>query len=113
MAASTALLNALAAAGAPLITHVGLVDDAGDELTGGSYARQATTAAATGANIRLTTDETFDVPAGATVAGWRAYSAASAGTNYGGSDLTPEEYTGAGQYVLIGASTGFTVTAAA
>lgn len=111
MAASAALLNALATEAASLITHVGLVDGTGTELSGGSYARVTATASATGANVRFASDKTFNVPAGATVAGWRAFSAATSGTNYGGGDLTAEEYTGAGQYVLQGANTGFTVAA--
>ncbi len=111
MAASSAFLNALATAGASAISHIGLVNGSGTELSGGSYARQPTTATATGAQIRFT-DETFDVPAGATVAGWRAFSASTGGTNYGGGDLAAEAYSGAGQYVLTGASTGFNVSAA-
>ena len=114
MAASAAFLGALAAAGAPLITHVGLVNASGVELAGGSYARKPVTATATGPDVRVSAgDVTFDVPAGGVVAGWRAFSALSAGTNYGGGDLTPETYTGAGQYVLEGAATGFDIDAAA
>lgn len=111
MAASSALLNTLAIQAASLITHVGLVNESDVELSGGSYARQATSATAAGAQVRLDSDETFNVPGGATVAGWRAYSALTSGTDYGGSDLTPEEYAGPGQYVLTGAATGFTISA--
>lgn len=110
MAASTALLNALASEAASLITHVGLVNGSGTEISGGSYARQTVTATASGAQVRFT-DATFDVPAGATVAGWRAFSAATGGTDFGGGSLTSETYAGAGQYVLTGASTGFNVSA--
>ena len=112
MAISSAGLNVMATAIAGAVTHVGLVDETGTELTGGGYARQAATMTATGAEARLTADETFDVPAGETVAGWRAFSASTAGTNYGGGDLTPETYTGAGQHVLE-ADTGFDVSASA
>lgn len=41
----TVYLNAIGDHGGSLITHIGLVDDTGTELTGGSpaYARQAVT----------------------------------------------------------------------
>ncbi len=110
MPASSALLNALATQAATLITYVGLVNGSGTELSGGSYARQPTTATATGANVRIT-DETFNVPAGATVAGWRAFSASTGGTDFGGGTLTSETYAGAGTYTLTGASTGFNISA--
>lgn len=107
MAMATSYLNAIADAGKALITHVGLVNGSGTELSGGSYARKAVTwtAASTG-NVRLAADQTFEVPAGSTVAGWRGFTALTAGTNHGGGDLTAEVYVGAGQYVLTGASTG-------
>lgn len=111
MAMATAFTNALATQGATLITHLGLVNESGTELSGGSYARIAATATATGSNIRFGSDKTFNVPAGTTVAGWRAFSALTAGTNYGGGDLTPEVYASAGQYILEGATTGTNVTA--
>lgn len=107
MAVSAALLNALATEAASLITHVALVDDTGSQVGD----REAVTATASGADVRLDADVTFDVPAGATVAGWTAHDGATGGTDYGGADLTPEEYTGAGQYVLTGAGTGFTINA--
>lgn len=111
MAASTDLLAVMATAGAAAINYAGLVNGSGVELSGGGYARIAVDATATGATIRLNADHEFTVPAGAVVAGWRAYSAATAGTNYGGGPLTSETYAGAGSYILEGADTGFTVTA--
>lgn len=113
MAMSTAYLNAIADAGKALITHVGLVDGGGTEISGGSYARKAVTwGAASNGQVRLSADQTFDIPAGATVAGWRGFSALTGGTNYGGGALTSESYTGAGQYVLTGSATGINHTAA-
>jgi hypothetical protein len=107
MAMSVGYRNAIADAGADLITHIGLVDDEGTELSGGSYARKAVTwTAASGGTIRPTADLTFDVPAGATVAGWRGFSASTGGTNYGGADLTEETFAAAGQYKLLAVSTG-------
>lgn len=111
MPPSAALLNEAAAHVATLVLFVGLVDGTGTELAGGAYARQACTATATGVNVRLTVDETFQVPAGATVAGWRAHSASTGGTNYGGDPLPPEVYSSAGEYILQGSATGFTLGA--
>lgn len=110
MPASAALIAELATFGATLVVYVGLVDETGTELTGGSYARQACTATATGGNIRLAVDETFSVPAG-TVAGWRAWSASTAGVDYGGDPVTAEVYAAPGQYTLT-TDAGYTLVAA-
>lgn len=109
MAMSAGYRNAVATAGAALITHIGLVDETGTEITGGSpaYARQAVTwAAASNGIIRPDADLTFNIPASTSVKGWRAYSAATAGTDYEGYALVQEDFTGQGQYVLAAASTG-------
>ena len=99
--------NAIADYGASLISHIGLVDDTGTELSGGSYARKAITwTSASGGIIRPSADLEFNVPAGAIVGGWRGYSASTGGTNYGGADLTNEEFTNAGQYKLLASGTG-------
>lgn len=97
--------------GATLISHIGLVDELGAELTGGApaYARLVVTwtgAAAGSGTIRPNADLIFDIPAGVTVGGWRGYSALTAGTNYGGADLTQEVYAAQGEYKLLAASTG-------
>lgn len=109
MSMSTGYRNAIADYGGTLITHIGLVDEAGIEITGGSpgYARQAVTwTAASGGTIRPNADLVFDIPSGKIVGGWRGYSAGTAGTNYGGQDLTQETFVGQGTYTLVGASTG-------
>lgn len=88
------------------ITHIALFDGA-SELTGGSYARKAVTWGDAASGVcRPTGDLTFDVPSGATVDGWRGFTALSGGTNYGGQALTAETFAGAGQYKLLAASTG-------
>jgi hypothetical protein len=103
-----AFRNLLLTYGGTQITHIGLFDGEA-EISGGdpAYARKAVTwdTAASGA-IRPVADLTFDIPPGATVDGWRAFSAASGGTNYGGQDLTAEDFAGQGQYKLLAASTG-------
>jgi len=98
--------DAIATHGGSLITHLGLVDDTGTELTGGGYARVATTwTTVSGGLIRPNADKVFTVPSGATVAGWRGYSASTAGTNYGGAALTEQSFATAGEYTLLQAST--------
>lgn len=99
--------NAVANYGASLIKYIGLVDDEGIELSGGSYAREPVTwTQSSDGVIRPNADLLFDIPAGSTVGGWRGYSAATGGINYGGEDLTPQEYTDAGEYRLRASGTG-------
>lgn len=104
-------LNALRTHAKSLITHIGLVDDGGTELAGGSpaYARIPVTWA-DGADgvMNPNADLTFNVPASTTVGGWRGYSAGTEGTDYGGEDLAQEVYTNQGTYKLLAASTGIT-----
>ena len=116
MAMNQTYLNAIADAGAALITHVGLVNGSGVEISGGTpaYARQAVTwTSASGGMVRPNANKTFDIPAGATVAGWRGYSAVTGGTDYEGAALTSEGPYGAqGTYTLLAASTGIDHNAA-
>lgn len=104
--------NAIADHGASLITHIGLVDETGTELTGGdpAYARQAVTwTDASDGTIRPTADLTFDIPEDTTVGGWRGYNQLDPGAgsvNYGGKALTQETYTNQGTYNLLSAETG-------
>lgn len=106
---SRAYLAVLAEAGATAVRYLGLVDDAGRELRGGlpAYARQATRWVTTPeGTIQPAEDLIFQVPAGFIVAGWRGYDAPTAGTSYGGADLTPEAFAGQGQYRLLAEQTG-------
>lgn len=111
---NTTYENAIGNAGAGLITHIALFDDSGNELSGGSYARQPVTWTSAGAGnsgadsdgeIRLSADLTFDVPAGATVGEWRGFSALTGGTDYGGQSLTNETFANDGQYKLLASGT--------
>lgn len=101
MAMTAAYLDALANAGAAAITHVGLVDGSGAEVA----TRQAVEWDVTSGEMRPSADVVFTVAAGDTVAGWRGYSGASAGTNFGGADLTPQPFATEGTYTLLAAST--------
>lgn len=99
--------NALAAEGASLITHIGLIDDSDVELSGGDYERQPVTwTSPTGGLIRPTATLVFEVPA-VTIKGWRGYSALEEGTDYGGFNFTnPAVYAEAGTLVLLAEQTG-------
>lgn len=99
--------NAVADHGGGLITHIGLMDETGTEISGGSYARQAVTwTAAADGTIRPSSDLLFDIPGGNTVAEWRGFSALTLGTDYGGQVLTQESFAGDGQYTLVASQTG-------
>lgn len=109
MAMSTGYRNDIADYGGTLITHIGLVDDTGTEISGGdpAYARQAVTwTSASDGTIRPDADLTFNIPSGTTVGGWRGYDASTAGTDYGGADLTEESYASQGEYTLLASGTG-------
>lgn len=107
MSVLVAYTNAVANAGAALVTHIGLKNASAVELSGGTYARKAVTWTASASGlIRPTTDLDFDIPTGVTVASWAGYSASSGGTDYGGGDLTDVAYGAAGIYRLLAASTG-------
>lgn len=106
MAMSAAYLDAIRDHGQSLITHIGLVDDTGTELASASYARQAVTWTDEAGSIsRPSGDLVFDTTAGDVVAGWRGYSASTAGTDYGGADLTQVTFGNDGTYTLLAAST--------
>lgn len=98
--------NAIGDHGATLVTHIALFTEVGAEITGGTYARLAVTwVASADGIIRPTANLTFNIPTGVTVGGWRGFSALTAGTNYGGKDLTNQAYPTGGTYTLLAAST--------
>jgi hypothetical protein len=105
---NTSYLNLIADYGGDAITHIGLWDSVTDaEVSGGDYARLPVTwEDAESGIIRPTADLVFDVPSGASVGGWRGFSALSGGTNYGGADFAAAEaFDGAGEYTLYSAGT--------
>ena len=99
-------LDAIATYGGTLISHVALVNGAGTEITGGTYARQPVTwTTANDGLIRPSNDLEFAVPAGGEVAGWRGFSAATGGTGYGGADFSVEVFGSAGTFTLLASQT--------
>lgn len=108
---NSAFHNSLATHGASLITHIGLFNASGVEISGGAYARKAVSWTGA-ANVKSpTANLVFDVPAGAVVAAWRGFSASTSGTDYGGAELTEVTFSNAGTYTLLAATTNFTIQA--
>ena len=106
-------VNALASHGASLITHIGLVNGSGVELSGGTYARLPVTWTGAAGIKTPSTDLLFNVPAGATVAAWRGYSTLTGGTDYDGKAVTSTPFTNAGTYNLRSSLTNITVAVVA
>ena len=94
----TTYTNAIADHGASLITHIGLVNAEGTEVS--TERKAASWDAASNGRINLSAALTFDVAGGLTVAGWRGFSQVTGGTNYGGASLTEETFAGDGTYTL-------------
>jgi hypothetical protein len=106
-AAKNLMLDELRSVALYLALHDDPPGDSGDnEVTGGSYARQACTwnSAASGEST-LVANETFSVPAGTTVKHVGLWSASSAGTFYGYMDVTDEAFAGDGTYTVLAAGT--------
>jgi hypothetical protein len=108
MALNTTALNIMLDHLGTLAVYASLHTDvigsgSGGEVTGGSpaYARKAITwnAAASG-NLDNNANPVFDVPAGTTIRRIGYWSAVSAGTYYGDSDITDEVYAGQGTYTM-------------
>lgn len=96
---------------ATIVTAIGLVDNAGDELVGGSYQRLSVTWDNPDEGVIRPSDNlTFSVPANSTVAGWVGFDSAGGAVEYGGASLPLEVYDAAGTYTLLAASTGIVIT---
>jgi len=87
------------------VTHLGLHDvfpaTSGNEISGGSYARQVVAFdAASGGSIDVTGTPVFDVPSGESVTAVGLWDAISAGAIQGGADVTLETWGADGTYTL-------------
>lgn len=99
--------NEIADHGASLISHIGLLDENGSEISGGGYERQEVSwTTASDGTIRPTETLSFDVPADTTIGGWSGYDAQEDGTDYGGADIEEEHFTNEGVFELREDGTG-------
>ncbi len=107
MAFSTTALNTML--DALSVSHVSAhtADPAGtgaNEVTGGSYARQAITFAAASAGNRDSSNQpVIDIPAGTTVTHLGFWSALTGGNFFGDADITDEAFTNAGTLTVTDA----------
>ena len=104
MSMNSTYRNAIANHGASLITHIGLVNDLGQQV--GDGRRPVTWTLATDGTVRPNADLVYTIAAGQQVSAWRAYSASSGGTLYGGGSLGSVTFGNSGQYTLVAAQTG-------
>ncbi|MEI6296276.1 MAG: hypothetical protein WCO84_01340 [bacterium] len=98
--AKNAMLDAQGALSTYMSLHSGFPATAINEITGGTpaYARKAITwAVASAGSKSINVVPVFDVPA-STIAAIGYWSAATAGTLYGGSTVTNETYVAQGEY---------------
>jgi hypothetical protein len=72
----------------------------GTEVTGGSYARKATSWGTASSGAVTSTALVFDVPAGTTVVGFGLFSAVTAGNYLAGCDLTSQTFASAGTFSI-------------
>lgn len=100
-------LNSIATHGKGILYQMGLVDNTNTELTGGGYARldvgDANWSSPVNGDITLLYDKVFEVPAGATVAGWFITLTSNGFAGIRGS-LTPETFVNGGQYRFVAAN---------
>lgn len=110
MAMNSAYLNLIRDAGQSAITHIALFGN-GVELSGGGYARQPVTWTDAGGGLsRPSADLVFTTEAGDVVDEWRGFSAATAGTDYGGAALSEVTFSNPGTYTLLAVSTSISHT---
>ena len=99
---NTAYLNVMRDAGKAAIAYINVVNASGLEVSTRQIVNWVNDGDGT---CRPTSDLTFIIPNGETVAGWRGYSASAAGTNFGGRDVPSEPFPNGGEYTLLAAST--------
>lgn len=110
MPMNTAFLTVLAGAGAAAATHIGLFVG-GVEVSGGGYARKPVTWSGSGAVRNPSANIAFNGPPSTAVNEWRAFSALTGGTDYGGASMTGTGFDASGNFTLLAASTNFALTA--
>lgn len=73
---------------------------AGTEVTGGTYARIASSWGTATGGVITAAAQVFNVPSGTTVVGYMHYSAATAGTYVNGASVTSQTFASAGTYSI-------------
>lgn len=107
------LLNTIADYTASQITHIGLIDEFGVELSSMYYARQPVSwSPAVDGAIHLLSDVDFMVNIAASVKGWACYSSASGGTPVHVVPATLFQPTSVSIYRLQSIATGLTFAVA-
>ena len=108
MSMNVSYLDLTANAGGAAITHLGLVNGSDVEIASASYARQPVTwTGSVNGLIRPTADRVFNMTAGDVVAGWRGFTALTAGTNHGGQNFSATTtFTVNDTFTLVAATTG-------
>lgn len=101
-AALAVMLNALDGVVSHVSAHTALPDASGsNEVTGGSYARQAISfTAATAGNLDSSNQPVIPIPAATTITHLGLWSALTLGTFYGSIDITDETFGSAGNYTV-------------
>lgn len=100
-AALNVMANALAGAATYISAHTADPGTTGtSEVSGGSYARQATTWGSASSGDRVGSQVTIPIPASTTVTHWGIWSAGSGGTFYGGFALSASETFGSAGNLL-------------
>lgn len=99
---NAAYRDSIAAHGAGLISHIGIVDSQGTQV---GDRQPVSWTAATDGTIRPDADLVFDVAEGDVVAGWRGWSAATGGTGYGGADFAAVTFANPGTFTLDASQT--------
>lgn len=106
-----AFSTALASHGATIATHIALFVG-GVECSGGGYARRPVTWTGAGSIKSPSADLVFAGTPSSPVNEWRAFSALSGGTDYGGAAMTGTGFDSGGVFTLLAASTNFDVSPA-
>lgn len=100
--AKNSAVDAIGAAATYISMHTGDPSTTGaSEVSGGTYARVATSWGSSSAGSKAGSATTVNIPASTSISYWGLWTAVTAGTFYYGGTLTaPESYGGAGTYVL-------------
>lgn len=69
--------------------YIGLIDEQGNELSGGGYVRLAPVWEKSEGRLNLFADLTYDVTMGVTISGWKLFNSLEDSVGYGGGNFSP------------------------